>query len=112
MNAGKAQSLRDCAAVFKDSRDVGFHPLGQWLNMGSQFEAEWGKAVLHLRRLRWKDNAQHKAICLECVKRVREHAFTDAADAPRQFAEAMSLFEQHHQNERTPPGRDVIENLT
>ena len=88
--------------MFKDPRDILFHPRSQHLNMGRQFTPERRKAIFHLGWLGWVNDTKNEAISLKQLEGVGEHALTDSSDALCQFAETVRLLQEHDQDQRSP----------
>ena len=101
--------LLSCLAILKHSRDVVLHPLRECLNVYGQLPAKRCQAVLNLGWFGRMYNARDKSICLERMKRMREHAFTHPSNPPRKLAKAMRFLQQHDQDQRTPARSDVVE---
>ena len=77
--------------------------------MGRKLTTKRCEAVLDSGRLGGVDHTQDEAVGLKRLKRVGEHALAYPSDTACQFAKTMSPLQQHDQNQRAPPGRDVIE---
>ena len=88
--------------MLQDSGYIVFDPVGEGLDVQSRLASRRRQAVFNLGGDRGVDGADQETIRIECLERLGQHLFADAADAADKLAEALRAPEQHHQDERSP----------
>ena len=99
-------------ADLEDLADVDLDPIGEDLDVGGGFRAEWREAVLDFGWDGGEDGSTEKAVSFELLKRLGEHFFADAADGAAELREAVRAFEKQDEDERAPARGEVVKHAT
>lgn len=92
-----------------NAAQIGFDPIREFVDFSSHFFAQWAQAVLDMRWNYLIGPPFDEAICLESLKRLREHSLADSPDVSAQDAESHRPLSQGNQDENTPAAGDVVQ---